>query len=121
MDGTFAEYVSVPGRCAFPMAGNVPFEWGAIASCAVATAYHAMQRADLRAGEPVAVFGVGGVGKHAVMWADFFGIKNIIAVYVFDEKLDTATEFGADVTINGQDCDVLEVIMASICERLRRR
>lgn len=111
VDGTFGEYVSLPGRCALPMSEDVPYEWGAIASCAVATAYHAIQRADLRAGETVTVFGIGGVGQHVVMWADFFGAGKIIAIDVFEEKLTTAEEFGADVTINGREDDVLDVVM----------
>lgn len=112
IDGTFAEYVSVPARNAIGMSENVSYEWGAIASCAVSTAYHAVQRADLRAGETVVVFGIGGVGQHAVLWADFFGAGKIIAVDLLDRKLDTAEEFGADVTINGRKEDVLELIMA---------
>jgi 2-desacetyl-2-hydroxyethyl bacteriochlorophyllide A dehydrogenase len=111
VDGTFGEYVSLPARCALPMSDDVPYEWGAIASCAVATAYHAVQRADLRAGETVTVFGIGGVGQHVVMWADFFGAGKVIAVDLFEEKLDTATEFGADVTIDGREDEVVDTIM----------
>jgi len=109
--GTFAEQISIPSRSVIKMSENVPYEWGGIAACAVSTAYHAVQRADASSDDTVVVFGIGGVGQHAVMWTDFFGAGKIIAVDILEEKLRTAEEFGADVTINGQNEDVLERIV----------
>jgi D-arabinose 1-dehydrogenase-like Zn-dependent alcohol dehydrogenase len=62
-DGTFAEYVAIPGRNAIDI-GSLPAEWGSIASCAVSTAYHAASVAEVGHGDAVAVFGAGGVGLH---------------------------------------------------------
>ena len=112
VDGTFAEYIAVPHRSVIKMADHVPFEWGAIAACAVSTAFHAVKRSALKKSETVAVFGTGGVGIHAVMWAKFFGAGKVIAVDLVDSKLETARMYGADVTVNPSRKDVSKVIIS---------
>lgn len=110
VNGTFAEYIKVPAKNAVKISDDIPFEWGAISSCAVATAYHAIKISNMNAGDTVVVFGVGGVGLHAIMWAKFFGAGHVIAVDVVNSKLETAKQYGADLTINASKEDVLEII-----------
>jgi len=98
-DGTFAKYVAIPARNAVEI-GSLPAEWGLIVSCAVSTAYHATRIAEVGHGDSVAVFGAGGVGLHAVRWAEYFGASTAIAVDVNDGKLPLAREFGADVAVD---------------------
>jgi propanol-preferring alcohol dehydrogenase len=107
-DGTFAETVVVPVRNLLELPESVPFEWGSMIGCAVTTGYHAVQRADIRWGDTVAVFGIGGVGSHAVLWSDFAGAGSVIAVDVDESQLATAREYGADVTVNGAQETVAE-------------
>ncbi len=110
VDGVFAEFIKIPSRNALKMANHIPFEWGAITACAVSTAFHAVKRSGLKKSDTVAVFGIGGVGIHAVMWAKFFGAGRVIAVDIVDSKLEAASEYGADVVVNSARQDVLEVI-----------
>jgi D-arabinose 1-dehydrogenase-like Zn-dependent alcohol dehydrogenase len=110
VDGTFAEYLKVPEKNAVKIAKHVPFEWGAITSCAVSTAYHAVKISNMSPGDTVVIFGAGGVGLHAVMWAKFFGAGLVIAVDIVDSKLNVAKEYGADLTINSTRENVLEVV-----------
>jgi len=110
VDGTFAEYLVVPERCAVPLDENVPLEWGSIAGCAVSTAFHAIERSEMDAGDTVTVFGVGGVGIHAVMWADFLGAGTVIATDLNGANLEAAEAYGADITVNGHEENVLEVV-----------
>jgi 2-desacetyl-2-hydroxyethyl bacteriochlorophyllide A dehydrogenase len=110
VDGTFAEYIKVPARSALKMADNVPFEWGAIAACAVSTPYHSVKISGLKAGDTALVFGVGGVGLHAVMWAKFFGAGKVMAVDVIDSKLEEAQRYGADLVVNTSRDNVLEAV-----------
>lgn len=110
VDGTFAEYIKVPARSALKMADAVPFEWGAIAACAVSTPYHSMKISGLKAGDTALVFGVGGVGLHAVMWAKFFGAGKVMAVDLIDSKLEEAQRYGADVVVNAARENVLEAV-----------
>lgn len=100
IDGTFAEYIKVPARSALKMNSTIPYDWGAIAACAVSTAYHAVDISGLQRGGTAVVFGVGGVGLHAVLWAKFFGGRRVIAVDPIDSKLTVAQEYGADVVLN---------------------
>ncbi len=110
VDGTFAEYIKVPARSALKMADHVPFEWGAIAACAVSTPYHALTIAGLKAGDTALVFGVGGVGLHAVLWAKLLGAKTVMAVDLIDSKLEEAQRYGADIVVNAAREDVAEAV-----------
>ncbi len=107
IDGTFAEYVKVPARNALKMHDSIRFDWGAIAACAVATAYHAVDISGLQRGGTAIVFGVGGIGLHTVLWSKFFGARTVIAVDLIDSKLNAAKEYGADVLLNPTRDDVL--------------
>lgn len=106
VDGTFAESIAVPERSVVSLPERVSYEWGAIAGCAVSTAYHALDRAEMRAGDVVTVFGAGGVGQHAVLWADALGASKTIAVDPLDHQLAAAADYGADVTLDPERDDV---------------
>jgi threonine dehydrogenase-like Zn-dependent dehydrogenase len=110
LDGTFAEEIVVPARSAIPMGDDVPMEWGSIASCAVSTAFHATTRAELDVGDTVVVFGAGGVGLHAVLWADFSGAGRVIAVDPIESKLEGAQAYGADTLLDPTADDVVETV-----------
>ena len=96
LDCTFAEYNRVPARCILLLPAAVPFETGAILTDALATAYHAVyRRGALRAGETVAVFGCGGVGYQAIVFARRAGAARIIAVDTSAGALARAEQAGA--------------------------
>ena len=63
--------------------------------CASATAFHALRKSGLRAGETAAIIGVGGLGMSAVQLARAFGALNVFAVDIREESLDLATRYGA--------------------------
>jgi len=69
VDGGFAEYVKVPTRNVLKLPDAVPFEQGSLLGCAVSTAFHALRRARVAIGDTVLIYGVGGVGIHAVQLA----------------------------------------------------
>jgi propanol-preferring alcohol dehydrogenase len=110
LDGTFAQYIRIPANNATKVASHVPFEWGAVTGCAVSTAYHAVTVSGMKKGDTVIIFGAGGVGLHAVMWARFFGAGKVMAVDLIDSKLETAEKYGADVLLNPSSKDVLKVV-----------
>ncbi|MFC7045976.1 zinc-dependent alcohol dehydrogenase family protein [Halobacteriaceae archaeon GCM10025711] len=105
--GAFAEQVHVPsaeynlvrlpdGVSSTDMAGL---------GCRFMTSFHALaHRADVDAGDWVAVHGCGGVGLSAVHIADALG-ANVVAVDLMDEKLDKAEDLGATATVNAADAD----------------
>jgi propanol-preferring alcohol dehydrogenase len=111
MDGGFAEYVKVPARSIVKLPEPLPFTQAAIVGCAVSTAHHALKRARVKPGEAVAVFGVGGLGMHAIQLAKkIFKARLVIAVDVQDWKLKKARHFGATATVNAADRDTEEAI-----------
>ncbi|NIO07351.1 MAG: alcohol dehydrogenase catalytic domain-containing protein, partial [Deltaproteobacteria bacterium] len=95
LDGAFAEYAVAPARDVFHLPDEVPLVEGSIIADAMSTPYHAVvNRAQIRAGEKVAVYGTGGVGMNCVQIAAAVG-GSVIAVDVVAEKLDLAMRLGA--------------------------
>jgi D-arabinose 1-dehydrogenase-like Zn-dependent alcohol dehydrogenase len=73
-DGAWAEYIAVPWFTVAPVPEGVPMEQAAIACDAVATPFAALtRRGALRPGERVGIWGIGGLGTHAVQIARLAG------------------------------------------------
>lgn len=99
-DGAYAEYVVVPAKDVLRLPASIPLEEASIIADAISTPYHAVKnRARVRPGDTVVIFGCGGVGINAVQLAAAAG-GYVIAVDVNDRKLDWARQFGAAQTIN---------------------
>lgn len=99
-DGAYAEYVAVPVKDLLHLPDSVPLAEASIIADALSTPYHAVKnRAQVRPGDTVVVFGCGGVGMNAVQLAALAG-GYVIAVDVNERKLEWATQFGAAITIN---------------------
>ena len=101
--GAFAEYLAYPAHSLVRLPDTIPFEQGAILADAVGTPFHAVVvRGGLRAGERVALFGVGGLGTHAVQIARLAGAGQLIAVDVLPGALARARALGADHVIDAR-------------------
>ena len=103
-DGGYAEFIAVPERSLFHLPAEISFEEGAILMCSSATSLHALNKARLRAGETVAVFGVGGLGVSAIQIALYLGAAKVFAVDINPEKLRLAARSGA-VPVNATERD----------------
>lgn len=104
IDGGYAEYIAVPSRSVVPLPNEIPFEQGAIMMCSSITSFHALRKSRLRAGETVAIFGVGGLGLSAVQLAKAFGALDVYAVDIRTSKLVRAEKYGA-IPIDASDGD----------------
>ncbi len=105
--GAFAEQFSVP----YPEVNAVRLPDGvssrdmASMGCRFMTAFHGLvHRADVSAGDWVAIHGCGGLGLSGVHIADALG-ANVVAVDLLDEKLELAEELGASETVNASESD----------------
>lgn len=107
--GGYAEYICVPARSVFKLPEEIPFEQAAIMMCSSATSFHALRKARLKAGERVAVFGVGGLGMSAVQLAYAMGALRVFGVDLNPDKLALAEKYGA-VPINASQADAIEEI-----------
>jgi D-arabinose 1-dehydrogenase-like Zn-dependent alcohol dehydrogenase len=86
-DGGYAEFIKVPGRNVFALPDQISFEIGAIMMCSSATALHALNKARLRPGESIAIFGFGGLGFSALQLARAFDCDQIYVVEINPAKL----------------------------------
>lgn len=107
VSGCIAEYVTVPARNLGRVPERMPWHQAAGFSLVTLTAWRMLvSRAQLRAGETVLIWGIGGgVSLAALQIAKLCGAQ-VIATSSSDEKLARARELGADYTVNHVRDDV---------------
>jgi len=103
-DGGYAEYVIAKESLVVKIPDNLPFEQAAIIPDAVSTPWAAISStAKIQAGESVAVFGVGGLGIHAVQLLKLTGCSKVIAIDPRSDAREKALEIGADFAFDPSD------------------
>ena len=107
--GAYAEYVAVPyDHNLVHLPATMTTSLAAGLGCRVTTAWHALtDRANVRAGEWVAVHGTGGIGLSALLLAKMLGAQ-VVVVDVVEEKLEHAKSLGADAAVNAATTNVAE-------------
>ncbi|MCE9669112.1 zinc-binding dehydrogenase [Myxococcus stipitatus] len=111
-DGAWAEYVVVPYHALVEVPEALPFEQAAILADAVATPYAGLvDRAGLRPAQSVGLWGIGGLGVHAVQIARMLGAAPILAFDTNEAARARALEFGADVALDPRAPDVRDQIL----------
>ena len=87
--------------------------------CAVTTAAGVVNNdAELKIGESIVVFGVGGVGLNVVQFAQLAGGNPIVAVDLLEHKLEMARRRGATHAINAaQVADVAAAVRAIVGDK----
>ena len=111
IDGAYAELAVAYADFVVPVPEGVSSVEAAPLTCAGVTTYKAVSVGRVRPADQVAVFGVGGLGHLAIQYARLAG-GFVTAVDVDDDKLDLATDLGADRVLNGRRTDAAEVICA---------
>ncbi len=84
---------AVPLGCVFPTGAGMVFN-----------------TANVQEGNTIAVFGIGGIGLSAILAASFKKAKIIIAIDVFEHKLEQARQLGATHLINAHKQEPLDAI-----------
>ena len=113
-DGGWAEYLVVPAGVLVPLGDDIPFDQASIIPDAVSTPWGAIaSTADVRAGEAVGVWGIGGLGAHGVQLLRLIGAAPIIAVDPIPEARERALEFGADLALDPMAEDFAESMKAA--------
>lgn len=107
-DGAWAEYVVVPFFALTEVPESLPLEQACVLADAVATPYAALtERAALKPGESIGLWGIGGLGVHAVQIARMLGASPIIAFDPLPEARDRALALGADHALDPTADDVV--------------
>jgi NADPH:quinone reductase-like Zn-dependent oxidoreductase len=109
--GVHAEQAAVPADNLVPVPDHVDWEVAGSASLVFQTAWRMLvTRADLQPGENVLVLGAsGGVGHAALQIAKYVGAE-VYATASSEEKLEYASELGADEVINYEQEDFDDAI-----------
>ncbi len=103
-DGGFADYVVSDAATLVAIPDNVPFEQACIIPDAVSTPWAAItQTAKVKTGERIAVFGIGGLGIHAIQLLRLVGVSLIIAIDPIGEARTRAFARGADIALDPLD------------------
>lgn len=109
---TWSRDVLTTAELVVPIPEEHPNDVSCIVGCAILTGAGAvLHTANVRPGESVAVFGVGGVGLSAIRAASLLEAYPVIAVDLAEDKLEFARSFGATHTINASgNVDPVEAI-----------
>ena len=102
VNGTYADYVLAKAEFVGRLPAGADLEQIAPILCAGVTTYKGLKETEARAGEWVAISGIGGLGHVAVQYAKAMGFT-VAALDVDPVKLDLAARLGADVTVDGRD------------------
>jgi propanol-preferring alcohol dehydrogenase len=111
--GGYAEYVGVPlaDRNLVALPEEISFSEGAALGCRFMTSFHGLvDRAEVRPGEWVVVYGCGGVGLSAINIAAAVGAQ-VIGVDINPGNLDLAKRLGANFVVNSRETNPVEAIM----------
>ncbi len=102
LDGYLAEQALVDPRYLSPLPPELDFAEAALLGDAVATPYHALKRAGIGDGVVCAVFGLGGLGLHAVQLAGLAG-ATVVGVDVDEVALQRALAWGAEQVVDASE------------------
>jgi len=109
----FADHAVVSRDSLVKVDKALPFEHAALFGCAVLTGVGAaINSANIRPGQTVAVIGLGGVGLNSVLGALVAGAGQVIAVDLDDDKVATAKALGASHGFNPSNPQCREDIRA---------
>ncbi|MEU4781493.1 zinc-binding dehydrogenase [Micromonospora sp. NPDC023633] len=111
-DGGWAEYVVASADTVVPIPDDLPFEQACIIPDAVSTPWAAVtDTARTRPGEAVGVWGVGGLGAHAVQLLRLVGAAPVIAVEPLAAARDRAAALGADAVLDPADTAFRDAVL----------
>ena len=109
---TFNEYAVVSENRVTPVPEDFPMEIAPLLGCAVTTGLGVINNnAKLKIGESIVVFGAGGIGLNVVQGAAMVSGFPIIAVDIYDNRLEIAGKIGATHLINSKKEAVKEAVL----------
>jgi propanol-preferring alcohol dehydrogenase len=112
VDGGYAEYAKAPASHVVKIPDTLSSEQAAPLLCAGVTVHRALKQAILRAGQRLAVFGIGGLGHLALQIGKAAGAE-VTAIDVAEQKLALAKSLGADRVLNASTTDVVKQLRSS--------
>src|SRR3954452_12756042 len=118
-DGAWAQYAVAQAFGLTRVPDDVPMDQAAILADAVSTPFGAVvHTGQVRIGEAVGVWGIGGVGTHIVQLARLVGANPILAFDLDEEIRDRALAVGADAAFDSRDPDLHELVAGATRSRM---
>jgi D-arabinose 1-dehydrogenase-like Zn-dependent alcohol dehydrogenase len=105
-DGGYAEYMIAPANTLAAIPDEVPAEEAGPFMCAGVTVFNALRNSGARAGDVVAVHGIGGLGHLGVQYARRMGFATA-AINRGNDKEELARQLGAHHYIDATASDVV--------------
>jgi threonine dehydrogenase-like Zn-dependent dehydrogenase len=93
------------GDSLLPMPKDLPYEIAAMTE-PLSVAMHGVNRAQVKPGDKVVVFGCGPIGLGMVLWLVDRGVTDVVALDLAPERLERAMALGARAAINPAKEDV---------------
>ena len=106
--GSFAEYIAIPARNAYPIPAEIPDDIAAFLD-PLGNAAHTALSYDL-VGEDVLITGAGPIGVMAAAIARHAGARHVVVTDVNDYRLDLARRMGASRAIDVRTTDLRAVM-----------
>jgi D-arabinose 1-dehydrogenase-like Zn-dependent alcohol dehydrogenase len=103
-DGGYAEYMIAQANAIAAIPDEVPAEEAGPFMCAGVTVYNALRHSGARAGDVVAIHGIGGLGHLGVQYARQMGFKTV-AINRGNDKQELAQNLGAHQYIDATATD----------------
>ena len=107
----FSSHIVVPEQGSVPVRSDLPLDQACFFACCMPTGYGAVvNAANVKPGDQVAVWGIGGVGLNIIRGAKLQHANPIIAVDLEGSKEEIARQFGATHFINNSKDDPVPII-----------
>ena len=107
---TFNEYAIVSENRVTTIPSNSELDVASLFGCAVTTGFGVIENnTKLKIGESVVVFGAGGIGLNVIQAASLVSAYPIIALDIYDNRLELAKEMGATHIINSKGLSFEEI------------
>jgi D-arabinose 1-dehydrogenase-like Zn-dependent alcohol dehydrogenase len=110
-DGGYADYMIAPAHALAPIPDELAAEAAAPLLCAGITTFNALRNSGARAGDLVAVLGIGGLGHLALQFASRMGFE-VVAIARGKDKAELARRLGARRYLDSQADDVAAELAA---------
>jgi L-iditol 2-dehydrogenase len=107
--GAYAEYAAVPYDFAHPVPETMSADAAAMVE-PLAVGVHAVELAELRPGDTVAVLGLGSIGLLTAAAARISGAGTVYGTDLLPYRLERSRDYGVDVGINAGELDPIEAI-----------
>ncbi|WP_455886901.1 alcohol dehydrogenase AdhP [Pseudomonas rustica] len=112
VDGGMAEACIVKADYSVKVPDGLDSAAASSITCAGVTTYKAVKISNIRPGQWIAIYGLGGLGNLALQYAKNVFNAKVIAIDVNEQQLRFASEMGADLVVNPLNEDAAKVIQA---------